>query len=112
MLALEEGLENLRLRQEAQHTELVQKQVEDRETAAAATVQLRDQMSMMTNEFAAQLKLSVDSLRGAQQQQQQQTQASFEELKSLMMSCRDSRDVSKKAKTHGDDTKKPGDGEL
>ena len=112
LLALEEGLENLRLRQEAQHTELVQKQVEDRETAAAATVQLRDQMSMMTNEFAAQLKLSVDSLRGAQQQQQQQTQASFEELKSLMMSCRDSRDVSKKAKTHGDDTKKPGDGEL
>ncbi|CAE7364605.1 ngoBIM, partial [Symbiodinium sp. CCMP2592] len=58
LLALEEGLENLRLRQEAQHGELVQRQSEDRD---------------------------------------------FEELKSLMMSCRDSRDPSKKAKKQGDE---------
>ncbi|CAE6969160.1 ngoBIM [Symbiodinium sp. CCMP2592] len=99
LLALETGLENLRLKQEAQHGELLQRQAEDRETSAKASLQLRDQMCMMSNEFAAQLKQSVESLRGAQQQQQQQTLASFEELKCLMMSCCDTRDSSKKAKT-------------
>ncbi|CAE7340139.1 unnamed protein product [Symbiodinium necroappetens] len=58
--ALEEGLEQLRLRQEANHTELVQSQADDREAAA---------------------RLSVESLKGSQLQQQQQTQASLEELK-------------------------------
>ncbi|CAE7258026.1 unnamed protein product, partial [Symbiodinium microadriaticum] len=99
LLALEEGLEQLRVRQEANHADLVQAQADDRETSAKTAVQLRDQMSLMGNEFATQLKMSVESLKGSQMQQQQQTQASLEELKCLMLSCRDSREPSKKAKT-------------
>ena len=100
--ALEEGLEQLRLRQEANHTELVQSQADDREAAASTAGQLRDQMSLMGNEFATQLRMSVESLKGSQLQQQQQTQASLEELKCLMLSCRDSREPCKKAKTKED----------
>ena len=56
-------------------------------------------MSLMSTEFAQQLRQSVESLRGAQQQQNVQMQSSLEELKSLMLTNREVRAGSKKAKT-------------
>ncbi|CAE6968657.1 unnamed protein product [Symbiodinium sp. CCMP2456] len=112
LLALEEGLEQLKVRQESNHAELVQAQADDREASTKTAGQLRDQMSLMGNEFASQLRLLVESLKGAQLQQQQQTQASLEELKCLMLSCRDNRESSKKAKTTGDPALNPGPSEA
>ncbi|CAE7289892.1 Trdmt1 [Symbiodinium sp. CCMP2592] len=95
---LEEGLEALRVRQESNHQELVQQQAVDRDRASASSSQIQEQMSMMSAAFAEQLCLSTESLQGTQRQQQQQMQSSLDELKHLMLSCRETREPSKKAK--------------
>ena len=99
---LEEGLEALRVRQETNHQELLHQQSADRERAASTSLQIQEQMSLMSAEFSKQLRLSTESLQGSQMQQQTQMQSSLDELKCLMLSCRETRDGAKKAKTQPD----------
>ena len=97
--ALETGLQNLRVQQDKQHEEVLVQQKEDRAAAQTANQQLQDRIALIGADFSKQLQQSVASLQGAQVQQQQQMQTSLDEIKQLMLSCRDGREVSKKAKT-------------
>ncbi|CAE7231259.1 unnamed protein product [Symbiodinium sp. CCMP2456] len=96
--ALETGLQNLRLHHDKQHEEILHQQKADRAAAQSSTEQLQDRIALIGADFSKQLQQSVASLQGAQAQQQQQMQSSLDEIKQLMMSCREGRDVSKKAK--------------
>ncbi|CAE7020860.1 unnamed protein product [Symbiodinium sp. KB8] len=97
--ALETGLQTLRVQQDQQHQDLVGQQKTDRAAAQAAHQQLQDRIGLIGADFSKQLQQSVASLQGAQAQQQQQMQTSLDEIKQLMLSCRESREVCKKAKT-------------
>ena len=97
--ALETGLQTLRVQQDQQHQDLVGQQKTDRAAAQTAHQQLQDRIGLIGADFSKQLQQSVASLQGAQAQQQQQMQSSLDEIKQLMLSCRESREVCKKAKT-------------
>ena len=96
--ALEAGMQELKKQQEQQHAQLVQMQAEDRDATQAAVTGLKEQLSVLTTDLAAQLRVSTESLQTAQAQQQHQMQSGIDELKALFLTARDTRDPHKKPK--------------
>ena len=72
IVAIEEGLKELRQQTETRHQQLQADRQADSEQQKATVSELRGQMHSMSQEFSRQLQQSVESLQGAQAQQMQQ----------------------------------------
>ena len=84
MGAIEKSIQDLRSHTEAKHEELEHARWEDRHQHKQAVGELRCQIANMAGEFTTQLRASIETLQGAQNQQLQQVMSNFDELKALI----------------------------
>ena len=87
-ISAEKGLRDMQAQADDRHKAYQEARKEDAQHHRGAVEDLRAELGNLSQDFACQLRTSVDSLQSAQQQQMQQLLGNFADLKSLV-SCRD-----------------------